>query len=744
MQRTTTRAAVTTAAGIGPARGQGVSSGGARVRLSIPTWLLRTAGFAAVYAAAFAAGRMTVISGSSLALLWPAAGIAIVWLCAQRRSPVLWADALALTIISFVGNAITGEALGLSAALALANLVHVAVFVALLSRRHPHLWGAGGTARLSTPRELGCVIGIAAVAAVVSGVVAYAQIGLAGGEQFTAQAFTGWMTRQVTSTIVIGAAGLWFGPAIGALRDRHGSLAGWWRDTDRDLRATPARRVVEYLAVSLCSVGAYLVGFVYDEGLPLAFPLIAITVWAAIRLRTGFVVLQTLVLGGAAVLFTLHGEGPMAAVADPQVRAWLAQFFVVLIAAVGLALALGRDERAQLIRELAEQKELERQHAALMSAVIDSMADGLSVIDAQGRVELRNPAGVRLFGSGTSVDEAHRRMRHLDGTPVSGDTLPSARALAGEKVDPVDVLVTDADGHDPRIFRVSATPLVAACGDRRAVVLFHDVTAERRHRDQLAGFAGVVAHDLLSPLTAVEGWVEVAAEALDAAPEHPALDRSRDSLTRVTRAATSMRGLINDLLAYTTARDVELARVPVDLTSMVAEIAAIRTDAAVAAGRPAPEVTLGRLDPVHADVGAVRQVLDNLIGNAVKYTARGITPMVTVTSTRHDDFVQITVADNGIGIPAGQHEVIFDDFHRAHLGSGYAGTGLGLAICHRIVTRHGGTITAEDNPFGGSRFTFTLPATDHTGNPGGEELAPLDLPTTPAPAYTDKVTALAA
>ncbi|GAB1695120.1 ATP-binding protein [Krasilnikovia sp. M28-CT-15] len=740
MERTTTWATVTGAAaaavGTGPRHGAYPDGGAAPV--GIPAALARTAAFAAVFAAAFTAGRMTVMSGSSMALLWPAAGVAIVWFCAQCRSPILWADVLALITIGLVGNVVTGMGLGVSVALALANLVHVMVFVALLARRHPHLWGAGGTARLSAPRELGCVIGISTVAAILSGAFAYTAIWLLGGE-ITGSGFAGWVTRQVASTIVIGTTGLWFGPTLSTFRDRHGSLAGWWRDADREVRAVPALRVVEYLAVALCSAGAYLVGFVYDGGLPLAFPLIAVTVWAAIRLRTGFVVVQTVLVGGAAVLFTLHGEGPMATVADPQVRAWLAQLFVVLVAAVGLALALGRDERTQLMRELAAQKELEARHAALMSAVIDSMADGLSVIDADGRVELRNPAGVRLFGSGTTVAEADRRVRNLDGTPVTGDTMPSARALAGEKVDPLDVLVTDPDGHDPRIFRVSATPLSDGHGARRAVVLFHDVTGERRHRDQLAGFAGVVAHDLLSPLTAVEGWTDVAAESLDAAPDHPALDRSRDSLTRVTRAATNMRGLINDLLAYSTARDAELARVPVDLTSMVAEIAANRTDAAVAAGRPVPQVTLGRLDPVHADVGAIRQVLDNLIGNAVKYTARGVTPAVTVTSTRRDGIVEITVADNGIGIPAGQHEAIFDDFHRAHLGAGYAGTGLGLTICHRIVTRHGGTIAAEDNPFGGSRFTFTLPDTQD-----GEKQAPLALPTTSAPTYTDNVAALAA
>ncbi|WP_327011538.1 sensor histidine kinase [Dactylosporangium sp. NBC_01737] len=70
----------------------------------------------------------------------------------------------------------------------------------------------------------------------------------------------------------------------------------------------------------------------------------------------------------------------------------------------------------------------------------------------------------------------------------------------------------------------------------------------------------------------------------------------------------------------------------------------------------------------------------------------------------------VEITDNGIGIPAGQHEAIFNNFHRAHRSGGYAGTGLGLAICKRIVERHGGSIVATDNPGGGSRFAFTLPA----------------------------------
>ncbi|GAA1647748.1 sensor histidine kinase [Actinoplanes couchii] len=354
-----------------------------------------------------------------------------------------------------------------------------------------------------------------------------------------------------------------------------------------------------------------------------------------------------------------------------------------------------------------------RDREALMPAIVDAMAEGLAVVDSTGRVVLRNPAAVHLLGGRTSpgdqiTDGAHYGLFHLDGTPVRDEDLPYARAMAGRPIEKMDLLVRNPGIPEGRIISVTATAVARSIGGRdAAVIVFHDVTAERRQRDELAGFAGVVAHDLLNPLTTVEGWTDTAADILD--DPAPRLDLARDSLGRVSRAAGRMRGLINDLLAYTTSRDGNIAPVPVDLAELVADIAAARTDAAVAAGTPVPEFTVGELGHVCADRVLTRQLLDNLIGNAVKYTAPDVTPRLTVTGAVRDGFAEVTVADNGIGVPAGQHDAIFGNFHRAHRDCGYAGTGLGLAICKRIVERHGGVISAADNPGGGSRFTFSLP-----------------------------------
>jgi signal transduction histidine kinase len=171
-----------------------------------------------------------------------------------------------------------------------------------------------------------------------------------------------------------------------------------------------------------------------------------------------------------------------------------------------------------------------------------------------------------------------------------------------------------------------------------------------------------------------------------------------------------MHSLINGLLAYTTARDASLSPTAVDLDEVVRDVATARLDLAQSTAAPMPRFDIGDLPTVDADPILTRQLLENIIGNAIKYTAAGVVPHVTVRSeSTGEGLARIAVEDNGIGIPAGQHEAIFQNFHRAHAGAGYDGTVLGLAICKRIVERHGGTIIAAGNPDGGSRMTFTLP-----------------------------------
>jgi signal transduction histidine kinase len=641
---------------------------------------LRTVGFAALYVAAAFAGRLTVLPGTSLSLVWPAAGIAVVWFGASFGSRWRYLDAAALVAVTLLVNLTTGATPLMALAFAAANLVQVWVFLRLFGRLCPHLWGAGGRGLLARTGELWRLIAAGAVSTAAGAAVGPSAVWLLTGD-YSWLATTVWLTRNTVSIVLIGTLGLRLAFAL-SVRERPIVLPTGWR-------------LAEYTALVFGSAFAYFVAFGINHGLPLAFPLLIMTVWAGLRLHTTFVVLHDLCVGTAAVLFTLHGDGPFADIPSYGVRALVAQAFVGMVAVVGLALALSRDERHALVRQLSAAERDATRQAGLMSAIVESTDDGLDVVDPAGRVLLRNPAARSLFGGPTG----YSGLTLPDGTPIDEHALVAAHGL--------DVRVGDG-----RIVQVTAAELAFDPGTgHSAVLMFHDVTAERRHRDDLAGFAGVVAHDLLNPLTTVDGWAEDLADLLEKAPPHPAYAGAERSVARIRRSAERMRGLITDLLAYTTARDGELTPSTIDLRAMITDITAARIDLASAAGTPVPRFEFGELAPVHADPLLVRQVLDNLISNAVKYTAPGATPVVTIgTAEAAPGWREIVVADNGIGIPAGQHEAIFDTFHRAHRASGYAGTGLGLAICKRVVEHHGGTILARDDPGGGTRIRFTLPS----------------------------------
>jgi signal transduction histidine kinase len=238
-----------------------------------------------------------------------------------------------------------------------------------------------------------------------------------------------------------------------------------------------------------------------------------------------------------------------------------------------------------------------------------------------------------------------------------------------------------------------------------AVASRYDVTALRDREAELTAFAGIVAHDLRAPLAAIAGHIELLEQDLAAMDE---LDEFKDSLDRVRISTERMCRLIDDLLAYATARDAPLRLEPVDLTEVVGEVVHERT-AHLKKDR-APHIEAGPLPTVHADPAMIRQMMDNLIGNAIKYTRNSEPAEVLITADRLDGaWAEIQVIDRGIGIPADQRTSIFESFARAHRGQSYAGTGLGLAICRRVVDRHGGTISVDDNPLGGTRFHIVLP-----------------------------------
>ncbi|MEV4348487.1 ATP-binding protein [Actinoplanes sp. NPDC049596] len=394
---------------------------------------------------------------------------------------------------------------------------------------------------------------------------------------------------------------------------------------------------------------------------------------------------------------------------------------LVYTLATSRARALTRVEQATA--ELRDAEAESRRHAGLLGAIMDSIGDGVGVVDERGAFLLHNPAARQLLGGMEDADDPGSWQQHYglyepDGrTPFPMADLPLIRALRGESSDGVEMIVRNSRRPEGILVSVDGRPLRTSAGLRGAVAVFHDITELRRYENDLAVFAGVVAHDLKAPLAVIRGHCEAAIEELADAPASAAGDVVRDDLGRIVRAVDRMAGLIDTLLAYSTARDAPLHTRRVDLGALIAEVVRDRVEHLKPEERP--DIYAGPMPEVRADPAMLRHVLDNLVGNALKYVRPGVTPRVDVTGealTAH--WARIEVADRGIGIPDEDKPRIFESFHRAQTAAGYAGTGLGLAICQRIVERHGGEIGVADNPGGGTRFHFTVPIFVPAEEPG--------------------------
>jgi signal transduction histidine kinase len=297
-------------------------------------------------------------------------------------------------------------------------------------------------------------------------------------------------------------------------------------------------------------------------------------------------------------------------------------------------------------------------------------------LDIRPTVSLLPPTGVGLQSTAT----------------IAGLALAAALAV------PITVLWITRDRAAREM--VKATDALWADIRRR-----EKVEQQLRTREvELVGFAGVVAHDLRSPLATVAGYVDVLRdEAAGLLTED-----HREFLDRLHAGTRRMHSLLEDLLTYATADSMALRATDVDLAALVAEVAGEwRAVPAV----PSPRIDVAPLPVVVGDPTLLRQVFDNLIGNAVKYTAPGTAAMVEISAVEDGpSSYRIEIADRGIGIPPEQRPHVFDPFTRVSGSEGYPGTGLGLAIVRRAVERHGGSIDVDANGGGGSRFRFTLPA----------------------------------
>ncbi|MCX7961764.1 MAG: PAS domain S-box protein, partial [Burkholderiales bacterium] len=301
----------------------------------------------------------------------------------------------------------------------------------------------------------------------------------------------------------------------------------------------------------------------------------------------------------------------------------------------------------------------------------------------------------RLQAAGESLPTDEQRVRCLDGTerPVAADAtlIPWRGTLAF-----LSVLrdIGDFVRQREEIRALNAT-LEQRVAERTAQL----EESNRRLAElvrELEAFSYSVSHDLKAPLRAIAGFSHMLAE-----DEGERLsDEGRRKLAVLEKSARTMGELVEGLLALARVNRETLRFEPLDLAAIAREWLEAAPEAARAA------VRIGMLPPARGDARLVRQLLANLLDNALKYSAQGESPRVEVgwDPAERAYFVR----DNGVGFDMAHAKKLFHPFERLHPGERYAGTGIGLAIVRRIVERHGGRVWAHSAPGEGATFFFTL------------------------------------
>ncbi|MBQ9106217.1 MAG: PAS domain S-box protein [Mailhella sp.] len=334
--------------------------------------------------------------------------------------------------------------------------------------------------------------------------------------------------------------------------------------------------------------------------------------------------------------------------------------------------------------------------------ILDSLDDGIIVLDRQGIILKANPSFCRLF---TSSAEGMHAASVVPGATFREmldaflhDFLPEHHASPAFRVTLDDDIVLN----------VRITPLKDGSRLREsspyAVAVFHNISDLVRLNRRRREFMGEVAHELRTPLTTIIGFAETV---LDLPPHHT---EDRQKFSRIIlRNARHMAMLVGDMLHLSR---LESGTVPLQLTCVRATF--VLDDALDActhlteARGISLDIRVDRGMNIRADAHYITQVFRNLLENACRYTPEGGTITITGTPASSGSMAVFTVTDSGPGIPEHDLERVFERFYRVEKDRvSPTSTGLGLAICKHIVERHGGNIRAEKGP--GGRFIFTLP-----------------------------------
>jgi two-component system sensor histidine kinase VicK len=350
---------------------------------------------------------------------------------------------------------------------------------------------------------------------------------------------------------------------------------------------------------------------------------------------------------------------------------------------------------------------LERERQEL-TAIVDGATDAIIQVDQDCRIVRINPAACQMLGV---VNDNVGRFCHellrcaeagahaVEACPLA-EVIRTARPIAYREAAVVDVrgnVISVGGGYS----RAASEP----GGRVRATAILRDISAMRALQQLRESFVATVSHELRTPLALIRGYTDT----LLHLPLQP--DEQRQYLERMDQATERLTTLVKDILdiAHMQADPLVVQRAPVSFAALVArlrgDLAATAQDHRIFAD-VAPDLPL-----IDVDGARIGQVLENVVGNALKYAPP--TSPVWITAVASESWLTVSVEDEGIGIPESDRALVLEPFHRAQnvRESSIQGTGLGLYISQRLVEAHSGKLWLADRADGrvGTRVSFTLP-----------------------------------
>ena len=344
--------------------------------------------------------------------------------------------------------------------------------------------------------------------------------------------------------------------------------------------------------------------------------------------------------------------------------------------------------------ELYQRVALEKERSV---AILANIADGIVAVDREGEVVLWNAAAERITGipaaatlGRTPAEVLQRNLEADDGAPAGDRLVPIMRGR-----EEVFLSVTEAVMRDP----------AGAVAGR--IFAFRDISGDRLVEQVKSDFVSTVSHELRTPLTSIYGFAETLLRSDVMFGE----EERKTFLGYIASESQRLTAIVDTLLnvARLDTGDLQVNIAETDVRAVVGQVLAAATETDGAGGRfvvDLPEEPLA----ARADPEKLRQVFSILLDNALRYSPAGA--RVTVGAARRRDTVEVSVSDEGIGIPQADQEQIFRKFYRgsdAELRAGADGTGLGLFIARGLVTAMGGRIWVTSHEGEGSRFSFELP-----------------------------------